>query len=127
MFKCAEHQDLFAEANKKMNLVRKMLEQQVRELEEDLVKIEAMLSFIHSKGVVEEIDEETLSQIDSLKISILDNYKTIEERSYLLTIKSKFQDFRFITNLSNSIKASKTKIYELFGPIILNAFESRVF
>jgi hypothetical protein len=107
--------------------VLKMLKKQVRDLEEDQIKIEAMVSFINSKGVKDEIDEATLDQIDTLRLSILDYFKNIEERSLLLTKKSRFEDFGIIEGLSNSIKDSKTRIYELFGPVVLNAFESRVF
>lgn len=59
MFKCSEHQDVFTQTNKKMKEVWAMFDQEIKFLEQELVKLQVVISFMNSDGVKNEIDPDT--------------------------------------------------------------------
>jgi GTPase involved in cell partitioning and DNA repair len=110
-----------------MKEVFQMLNSEVRNLEENLVKLDALLAFINSDGVKEDMDEENHALIEKLTNSIKTDYKVIEQKTFELTQEATFEDFVFMKTNAASINSSKAKIYEIIGPCMVQALESRVF
>ena len=104
-----------------------MLNAEVRNLEEDLVKLDALLAFINSDGVKDEIEGEKQEEVEKLANSIKTDYKVIEQKTYELTQQATFEDFVFMKTNAASIKNSKSKIYDIVGPCMVQALETRVF
>ena len=104
-----------------------MFEQEIKELEQELVKLEATYAFINSDGVRNEIYQDSFEKIEDLYERIMSEYGTIENKTMVLKPRSKFSDFQFINECSNAIRKSKHELNQEFAPYMVKSLESRVF
>jgi len=125
IFQCKDHQELYAEGNKKVAEVLKMLIQAVMNLETEWVKVEGIIWYLYSDGIKGKIDKDTRSKIKGWYEQIKLDFSLVEQRTNDLPDEATFEDFEYLHSCSKSINENKEELYAECGPAVVRDLENR--
>ena len=127
VFQCQIHQEVFSQGNKTMIEVWKMLNDEVKMLEIELVKLQTIYCFVNSEGIVDIIDSGVMKQVENIRHDILLEFDSIVEKTSELTKDATFKQFKFLWDGSKSIQSKKNEILDQLSPFFARIFEEKMF
>lgn len=126
MFKCKDHEDVYSEGNMKMLAFWQQTEKMLKSIEQEMVRLEAVLAFVNTDNVKSEFEPEKLQKMAKLRHGIIEMLSELEQSSYALSTEATYEDFQYLQNCQESITSMKEQIYSEISPQLLSVFEKRL-